>query len=125
MTFSASYRTTGLSIPFFKSRLNNSINFSLTVSRSVNDDRTFAIRRAIEAAAQDPEFDPARALEDPFSNVLTTTSRFQASPKIGYQFSNRVTADVFVQYERFEGDSRRPSTTSINGGFNFRVSISN
>lgn len=125
MTFSASYQKTGMTLPFFKNRLNNRINFSLTLSRSVNDDRTFAIRRAIEAAALDPEFDPALALKDPFSNILTTTSRLQVSPKIAYQFSNRVTADVFVQYERFKGDSRRPSTTSVNGGFNIRVSISN
>ena len=64
-------------------------------------------------------------LEDPFANVLTKTSRLQATPKIAYQFSNRVSADVFVKYENFVGDSRRPSTTSVNGGFNIRVSIAN
>ena len=124
-TFTASYQKTGLRLPFFKSRLNNRINFSLTLSRSINDDRTFSIRRAIEAAVIDPDFEPSRALEDPFANILTQTSRLQATPKIAYQFSNRVSADVFVKYERFEGDSRRPSTTNINGGFNIRVSISN
>ena len=125
LTFSTSYQTTGLSLPFFKSRLNNRINFSLTVSRSLNDDRTFALRRAVEAAALKEDFDPELALEDPFSNVLTTTSRLRVSPKISYQFSSRVTGEMGVNYERFEGDSRRPSTTTIDGGFSFRVSISN
>ncbi|MFB3131231.1 MAG: hypothetical protein ACE10K_01780, partial [Rhodothermales bacterium] len=126
-TFSASYQKTGMSLPFFKNRLNNRINFSITLSRSVNDDRTFAIRTAIEAAALDPDFDPAKALDTNtrFANLVDKISRFKASPKIAYQFSNRVSADVFVQYEQSDGSSRLPATTTINGGFNFRVSISN
>ena len=125
LTFTASYQRQGMKLPFIKSRLNNRINFSLTVSRSINDDRSFSIRRAIEAAALDPEFDPNSVLDDPFANILTKTSRLQASPKIAYQFSSRVSADVFVRYENFVGDSRRPSTTTVNGGFNIRVSIAN
>ncbi|MFQ5568970.1 MAG: cell surface protein SprA [Rhodothermales bacterium] len=129
LTVTTSYQRQGLKLPFMSRRLNNRITFSLTLSHTTNDDRFFLIRRAVEEAAlretTDELFNLEEALEPPFVSILTTTSRFRLSPKISYQFSNRVSADAFVNYERFEGDSRRPSTTTINGGFNIRVSISN
>ena len=124
MSLTASFATTGLRLPFMSSRLNNRINFSLTVSRSVNDDRSFYIRRALEAAITDPDFLPEMALEEPYADVLTKTSRIQIQPKIAYQFSNIVTADIFVEYEDFIGDSRRLPYTRIEGGFNVRVNFS-
>ncbi len=130
LTVTASYQKQGLKIPFLPvKRLNNRVGFSITVSRSTNDDRTFSIRNAIAAAAvriiTGDDFNPEEALTGDFVQILTQHKRLTLAPKISYQFSNRVSADAFVRYERFEGDSRRPSTTSVNGGFNFRVSISN
>ena len=124
MTLTASYSTTGLRLPFFDRQLNNRINFSITVSRSVENDRAYFIRRAIEAAITDPAFTPEMALEEPYADILTQTSRLQIQPKIAYQFSNIVSADIFVDYEDFIGDSRRLPYTNISGGFNVRVNFS-
>ncbi|MDE2731391.1 MAG: cell surface protein SprA [Bacteroidota bacterium] len=123
LSFTASYSTTGLRLPFVSRRLSNRLNFSLTLSRSVNDDRSYFIRRAMEAAISEPDFDFARALEEPFVDILTSTTRLQARPRISYQFSNVLTADMYVQYEDFIGDSRRLPYTSIKGGFNLRVNF--
>lgn len=129
LSFTSSYQRQGMRLPFFKGkRLNNRITFSLTFSYTVNDDRQYSIRRALEAAAQlesPEEFDPKEALQDPYVSILTSTKRLLSTPKVTYQFSNQVTADAFVTYERFIGDNRRPSATNVNGGFNIRVSISN
>ncbi len=124
ISVTASWAKSGLRLPFFGRKLNNRINFSLTLSRTANDDRSFYIRRAMEVAALDPEFDAALVLEEPYVDVLTSTARIQAQPKIAYQFSNVVSADMFVQYEDFIGDSRRLPYTTINGGFNLRVNFS-
>ena len=124
ISITASWAKTGMRLPFLRRTLNNRINMSITISRSANDDRSFYIRRAMEFAAIDREFDIARALDEPFVDVLTSTSRILAQPKIGYQFSNVVSADLFVEYEDFIGDSRRLPYTKINGGFNLRVNFS-
>jgi len=124
ISLTASWAKSGLRIPFFRRTLNNRINFSLSLSRIANDDRSFYIRRAMEIAALDPEFDVSLVLEEPYVDVLTSTSRIQIQPKIAYQFSNVVSADMFVQYEDFIGDSRRLPYTTINGGFNLRVNFS-
>ncbi|MCY4000777.1 MAG: cell surface protein SprA [Bacteroidetes bacterium] len=120
----ASWSKSGLRLPFLRRTLNNRINISMTFSRTSNDDRSYYIRRAIEAAALDPEFEESIALEEPYVDVLTSTSRIQFQPKIAYQFSNVVSADLFVRYEDFIGDSRRLPYTNINGGFNLRVNFS-
>ncbi|MCY4159125.1 MAG: cell surface protein SprA [Bacteroidetes bacterium] len=124
ISITASWAKSGLRLPFFRRTLNNRINFSLSLSRIANDDRSFYIRRAMEVAALDPDFDVSLVLEEPYVDVLTSTSRIQIQPKIAYQFSNVVSADMFVQYEDFIGDSRRLPYTTINGGFNFRVNFS-
>ena len=124
ISITASWAKSGLRLPFLRRTLNNRINFSLTLSRTANDDRSFYIRRAMEIAALDPEFDASLVLEEPYVDVLTSTARIQAQPKIAYQFSNVVSADLFVQYEDFIGDSRRLPYTTIKGGFNLRVNFS-
>lgn len=123
LSITASYSTTGLRLPFLSRRLSNRLNFSLTLSRSVNDDRSFFIRRAMEAAIAEPGFEVADALKEPFVDILTSTTRLQARPRISYQFSNVVTADMYVQYEDFIGDNRQLPYTSIKGGFNLRVNF--
>ena len=123
ISITASYQKQGLRLPFFRRPLNNRISFSITLSRSSNSDRNYFVRRAMEAAVLNPNFDPAAALQDPYSNQLTSTVRLSAEPKISYQFSNQVTADAFLEYEQFNGDSRRLSFTSISGGFNFRLNF--
>jgi len=45
------------------------------------------------------------------------------TPELTYKLSDRVSADLQVEYERFNGDSKQPSYTRIKGGFNVRVSI--
>ncbi len=124
ISLTASWSKSGLRLPFFRRTLNNRINFSLSLSRISNDDQSFYIRRAMEVAAIDPEFDISEVLEEPYVDVLTSTARIQAQPKIAYQFSNVVSADIFLQYEDFIGDSRRLPYTTINGGFNLRVNFS-
>jgi len=124
ISVTASWSKSGLRLPFFRRPLNNRLNVSMTFSRTSNDDRSFYIRRAMEIAALDPEFDVSLALEEPYVDVLTSTARIQFQPKIAYQFSNVVSADLFLRYEDFIGDSRRLPYTNINGGFNLRVNFS-
>ena len=122
----ATYRKRGLDIPFLPiGRLNNQISFTLTVSRAVNDERSFSIRRALTDAADSGfSYDPAQATEGDNVSIQVQTTRLTVAPKLSYQFSNRVSADFVLEYENFTGDSRKPSYTEINGGFNVRVSIS-
>ena len=124
VSFTASYSATRLKLPFMRSRLNNRINFSVTVSRSVNDDRSYYIRRAMEEAVLLPDFDPELALQEPFLDVLTSTARIRVHPRVSYQFSNVLSADLYVEYEDFVGDSRVLPYTNVNGGFNLRVNFS-
>ena len=121
-----SYSKTGLSIPLLPiGRLNNQIQFSLTLEQSVNDERSFNMRRALEDANSEGEvFDPAQAEEGDNVSITTQTTRLTIAPELSYQFSNRVQGNVIMKYERFEGDGRQPSFTNINGGFRVRVSIS-
>ncbi len=114
------YSQRGLRIPVLGvGRLENQIRFSLTLSRSVNNERQFNLRKALE----DAETTEQARQEDNVS-ILSETTRFRITPKLTYSLSNRVTADFQLEYEKFNGDSRQPSYTNINGGFNIRVSIS-
>jgi len=125
LTLTASYSVTGLRLPFLSNRLNNRINFSLTVSHRSDNDRSFYVRRALEAAITNPDFVIGDILQEPYTDVLTNTSSLQIHPKIAYQFSNVVSADMFVRYEDFIGDSRQLPFTKIEGGFNVRINFSN
>jgi len=126
LTLTASYRKRGLDIPFLPiGRLNNQISFNLTVSRALNDERRFSMKRALISASLDDSFTAQEALEGDNVSVVTETERIAITPKISYQFSNRVSADFVLRYERFNSEnSRRPSYTNVNGGFNVRINVS-
>ena len=126
LSLSASFRKTGLDIPLLPlGRLNNRISFNLTVSRAVNDEKRYSMRRALVAASGDPEFDPAEALQGDNVTPVTETTRLTVQPKISYQFSDRVSADFQLNYEQFNSEnSRRPSFTNVSGGFFVQVNVS-
>jgi len=128
LAFTLSYQVQGLRIPFLPiKRLNNRVGISLNIARSSTEERRFSLFRAMQAAADDPDaFDPKDALSPDFAPILTSWTRTTIAPQISYQFSNRVSASFQLRYERFESaDSRVPSSTTMQGGFNIRVSISN
>jgi cell surface protein SprA len=119
-----SYSKRGLTIPFFQ-RIDNRIQFSLTLTRSANTDREFLVSEALRQARSNPDtFSPGQALQGDNVNPVSETSRLTLTPKITYSVSNRVTADFRLEYEKFNGDNRQPSYTNVNGGFNVSVSIS-
>ncbi len=99
-------------------KLNNTIRFTLTLSTNVSIRERFRLESDIESRL----LDPGAAL----SSSLQKEERLKLEPRIAYTFSNRVTAAVFVEYDRLitEG-SQTPNRTKINGGFNFKIQISN
>ncbi len=128
LTFSASFRRQGLKIPILPlGRLNNRVSLSVTVSRAQNLEQEYLLTQALQDAAADPgAYDPNEALTGDNVSEITNSTRLQVTPKVGYQFSNRVSADFLLQYENFQSDnSRRPPYITLNGGFNVRVSVSN
>ncbi len=128
ISFTASFQKTGLKIPFLGGkRLNNRVSLSLTVSRSRTSDRRFSLRRALTQAIDETD---TFVLEDAVSgdnvSLVTAHTRLTVSPQISYQFSNRVTANFTLRYEKFDSeDSRQPSAVNIQGNFNIRVNIQN
>ncbi len=127
-SFTASFQKTGLKLPFFGGkRLNNRVSFSLTVSRSQTSDQRFLLRRAlIDAIQRGESFVLSDALEGDNVSLVTAHTRLTISPQIAYQFSNRVSANFTLKYEKFDSeDSRQPSAVNINGSFNIRVNIQN
>ena len=120
-----SYQKSGLKLPFFK-KLNNRVTLALDVTRSETLDQRLRLRRALEQAITDPEFVIKNALEGDNISLVTAHRRLIMTPRIAYQFSNRVQADFTLKYEKFDSeDSRQPSSVNINGTFNIRVSIAN
>lgn len=126
LTLSASFRKRGLDIPLLPiGQLNNRISFNLTVSRAVNDETRFSLKRGLTSAAEDESFTPSQALEGDNITPVTQTTRLTVQPKISYQFSDRVSADFQLKYEKFDSqNSRRPSFTNVSGGFFVRVNVS-
>jgi len=119
-----SYSKRGLRIPFFR-RIENRVQFSVTLTRSVNNDREFLVSEALRRARENPDtFSPDQALRGDNVNPVSETTRLTVAPKITYSVSNRVTADFQLEYEKFDGDNRQPSFTNVNGTFNVSVSIS-
>ena len=129
-----SWAVQGLRLPFIKKKLDNRLNVSLNIARAVNQDLRYSIRRALEEAITkgepfDPEanpegYDPLRLQDN--VDLVTGTTRLTLQPRIQYQFSNKVTASVYVDYQRLDSeDSRVPSTITMKGGFDVRVSIQN
>ena len=120
-----SYQKSGLKLPFFR-KLNNRLQLSLNISRSETLDQRLRLRRALEQAITDPEFVLENALEGDNISLVTAHTRLIMTPRIAYQFSNRVQANFTLKYEKFDSeDSRQPSSVNINGTFNIRVSIAN
>lgn len=120
-----SYQKSGLKLPFFK-KLNNRITLALNVSQTETLDQRLRLRRALEQAVTDPEFTAQNALEGDNISLVTAHTRLTMTPRVAYQFSNRVSADFTLKYEKFDSeDSRQPSSVNINGTFNIRVSIAN
>ena len=123
---SVSYRKQGLRIPVLGlGRLKNRIQFSLTMSRSVNDERSYNLRGALTDLQDIGSIDPAQVTDptNKYVEVQKQTTRLTVTPELTYKLSDRVTADLLVEYEQFNGDNRQPSYTRVNGGFNVRVSI--
>lgn len=128
ITFSGSFQQQGLSLPFIKNRLNNRISFTLTLARATLSDKRYYLRNALVGSdTEGPNFDVSRILtDDQYVKALSASTRLTVTPQIAYQFSNRVSANFSLRYENFiSKDSRTPSSTNINGGFNIRVSIAN
>lgn len=124
ISVTAAWQRQGLKLPFMRERLNNRVTFNLNVARSVNDDRRYLLRRALEASIVQglPASEVTRAGD--YVSVLTSTSRLTITPSIGYQFSNTVSGTFSLRYEKFDSaDNRTPSFVNINGAFNIRVSI--
>ena len=130
-TFSASFQKTGLRIPFSKGKvLNNRATFNISASRSTTLDQRYRLRDALvkkTIALDDPgfEFPDQLATSGDLVSVINSHTRFTVSPQVGYQFSDRVTANFALKYENFKGDSRQPSSQNINGAFNIRLNIAN
>ena len=114
------FQKTGLRLPIpflARKRINNQVRFSLLFSRAVNEDLRFELAQDLgrRLAGQEP---------DPPQPVAST--RFTAEPRISYTVSNDVTLDVFVKYTSLESEgSQIPNSSTLNGGFSFRVSFSN
>ncbi len=125
LSASISFQQQGINIPLLPvRRLNNRITLRLTVTRSVSDQRRNSLLSALQEAASNPDFNIDDALSDDHSTVVSSTERITLNPQVTYQFSNRVTADFFLQYEKFD-DFRLAGTTNVNGGFNVRMNLSN
>ena len=119
------YQKSGLKLPFFR-KLNNRVTLALSIKRSETLDQRLRLRRALEQAITDPEFKLQDALEGDNVSLVTAHTRLTMTPRVAYQFSNRVSADFTLKYEKFDSeDSRQPSSVNINGTFNIRVSIAN
>jgi cell surface protein SprA len=126
-SFTASWQKSGLKLPFFGGKtLTNRVNFSLTLGKSFSDDQRLRLRRGLEEAVTEEDFVPGDALLGDNVSLITSYTRTTVIPKIGYQFSNKVSANFQLKYELFDSqDSRQPSSTVIQGNFNIRVSIAN
>ncbi|MFP4228388.1 MAG: cell surface protein SprA, partial [Salinivenus sp.] len=121
-----SYSAQGFSIPFLPlGRIENRVELSVTLTRQVEDEREYSLRPALEQAnAAGDDFDVGQVREGDNVSIISETERLALSPQISYSVSDRVTADFTLEYEKFNGDSRQPSYTNVNGSFNVRVNIS-
>lgn len=114
-----SFSKTGLRIPLpfvNRRRINNNVRMSLTFSTANNSDQRLNFRQdfldTIAGAPRSPQTPEA-------------STRLTLEPRVSYTISSQVTADVFVRYTSLESEgSRIPSTSTLNGGFNFRISFS-
>lgn len=135
--FRTSYSKTGMTLPFKlpfmkTNRLNNTIRFSFSIGLRENKESSFPLKKSLEQALRADYEATARggslnwegfAFEPTISRSQRT---IDAEPRLSYQFSARVTADAFLTYSNRTGKDRtEPNLSTLKGGFNFRVSISN
>ncbi|HEX9659198.1 MAG TPA: hypothetical protein VGA18_02820 [Rhodothermales bacterium] len=121
-SFRTSFSKRGMRIPIItKSRLQNTVRFTLTVSSAKSVERRFRLKSDLE------DFLRNNTDSETFlSPQLIQSTRSTVEPRISYAFSSRISADFFVRYEHLDSSgSRVPTTTNIRSGFNIRVSISN
>ncbi len=135
--FRTSYSKTGMTLPFKlpfmkTNRLNNTIRFSFSIGLRENKESTFPLKKSLEQALRADYEATSRggSLNWQGFQFEPTLSRSQrtldAEPRLSYQFSARVTADAFLTYSNRTGKDRtEPNLSTLKGGFNFRVSISN
>ena len=124
MTLSLNFRSQGFDIPFLPlGRLDNTIRLTVRGSRQAENDQRFLLSQALRDAAADPDFSVGQALEGDNVSTQTESVRTTIQPELSYQISDRVNGTIFVSYEKFDGDSRRPSFTSIDGGFSFSINL--
>ena len=125
ITATMNYAKSGMKLPFFP-KINNRIRFSVTLSKATLKDQRLSLRRGLTDYIEREDFVVDDALGGDNISVISASTRYTIVPRISYQFSNRVSADFTLRYENYVSeDSRQPSYTNINGGFNFRVSIAN
>lgn len=125
LTVTANFQKVGMRLPFFGGkRLNNRITLGLSVSRAVTLDQRFQLQKALTTAAANRDFRLEEALGGDLVGVITSHTRLSLSPQIAYTFSNRVTANFTLRYEKLDSEiSRQPSSTNMTGTFNVRVNI--
>ena len=121
-----SFSAQGFTIPFLPlGRIENRIELSVTFTQQVNDEREYSLRPALEQAnGAGGEYDPSLAQQGDNVSIISETERLTVTPQIAYSVSDRVTANFSLEYEDFQGDSRQPSYTNVNGNFNVTVNIS-
>jgi cell surface protein SprA len=125
LSLTASFQQRGLKFELpLLGRINNRISLDLTLKRAIENEQRYNLRRALEAAANAPGYDPQQALEGDNVTVIAQTTRTTIEPRISYQFSDRVNASFNLSYVNLDGDSRTQSFTEVQGGFNVQVSVS-
>lgn len=114
-----------LPLPGAPQRLSNQLRMSLVVARARNLQRRYALREDLQAQLAAERL--GRPLPETFlAPPAEASTRTSIEPQLSYTLSSQVVASVFLRYERFEAEnSRIPTTTNLNGGFNFRISFSN
>ena len=124
LSFTLSFRSQGFDIPLLPlGRVNNTITLSIRGSRRSEDDQRFLLSRAIREAAGNPDFSVGQALEGDNVSTQTEAVRTTIEPELSYRISDRVSGSLFVSYETFDGDNRRPSFTEVEGGFTFVIDL--
>ena len=116
-----SFSKRGMVIPLFGSKVQNTVRFTLTMSRTNAVERRFRLKSDFDLFLTD-----RTDAETFLSPQLIQSTRTTVEPRMSYSFSSRVSADFFVRYEHLSSQgSRVPTTTNIRSGFNVRVNIAN
>ncbi|MFV1979742.1 MAG: cell surface protein SprA, partial [Rhodothermia bacterium] len=119
-SFRTSFSKRGLTLPFM-SKLQNTVRFTLTFSRTKAVERRFRLKSDFDFFLTDNTDS-----ETFLTPQLIQSIRTSMEPRMSYSFSSRLSADFFVRYEHISSQgSRVPTTTNIRSGFNIRVNIAN